>query len=104
MLFDLEADPFEQDNVAAAHPDVVRDAAYRLMNWHDAQMQKMARYASDSVDPLWTVVRELGPFHANRIKDQTPLRHYLARLEQTGRADGAAEVRRKYPALTEAIT
>jgi len=85
---------------AEQHPDVVRDAVYRLMNWHDAQMQKMVRHASDSVDPLWTVVREGGPFHANRIPGRTPLRHYLPRLEETGREDGARALREKYPALT----
>jgi hypothetical protein len=42
MLFDLAADPLEQNNIAAQHPEIVRDAAFRLMNWHDAQMQKTA--------------------------------------------------------------
>jgi arylsulfatase A-like enzyme len=99
MLFDLEADPLEQHNVAEQHPQVVRDAVYRLTNWHDAQMQKMAVNASDSVDPLWTVVREGGPFHANYIPGRTPLRHYLQRLEESGREDGARALREKYPAL-----
>jgi len=99
MLFDLDADPLEQHNVAEQHPDVVRDAVYRLTNWHDAQMQKMTRFASDSVDPLWTVMREGGPFHALFEPGRSPLPEYLKRLEQTGRADGAKELRAKYPAL-----
>ncbi len=99
MLFDLKADPLEQHNVAEQHPDVVRDAAYRLMNWHDAQMQKMAKHASDSVDPLWTVIREGGPFHALFEPGRSPLPRYLKRLEETGRAQGAKELREKYPAL-----
>ncbi|MBQ36529.1 MAG: sulfatase [Gemmatimonadaceae bacterium] len=100
MLFDLEADPLEQDDVAAKHPEVVREGAYRLMNWHDAQMQKMAVHCSDSVDPLWTVVREGGPHHALHDPERSPLPKYLQRLEATGRASGAAELRRKYPNLT----
>ncbi|MDA0333804.1 MAG: sulfatase [bacterium] len=100
MLFDVDADPLEQHNVAAQNPDVVREAAYRLMNWHDAQMQKMAIHCSDSVDPLWTVIREGGPFHALSDPDRSPLPKYLTRLEATGRAAGAEELRRRYPDLT----
>ena len=99
MLFDLEADPLEQDNLASQHPEIVREGAYRLMNWHDEQMQKMAVYCSDSVDPLWTVVREGGPHHALYESGRSPLPEYLLRLEETGRADGAAALRARYPDL-----
>jgi len=99
MLFDIEADPFEQNNVADQYPEIVRDAAYRLTNWHDAQMQKMAIHCSDSVDPLWTVMREGGPNHATFEPGRSPLPKYLERLGATGRAAGAAELRLKYPDL-----
>ena len=99
MLFDLEADPMEQVNVADKYPDVTRDAAFRLMNWHDAQMQKMAANCSDSTDPLWTVIREGGPQHAIFEEGRSPLPKYLKRLEETGRTDGATALREKYPAL-----
>ncbi len=99
MLFDLEADPHEQNNVASEHPDVCREGNWRLSRWHDEQMWKMSQTATDVVDPLWTVVREGGPFHALHKKIDTghsPLPKYLERLEKTGRSDGAAALREKY--------
>ena len=44
------------------------------------------------VDPLWTVFREGGPYHA---KGSLP--YYCRRLEETGRAEGAGELRRRHP-------
>jgi hypothetical protein len=98
MLFDLKADPHEQDDVGPGYADVCREGAWRLARWHDAQMQKMARTSSDSTDPLWTVIREGGPFHALHEPGRSPLPKYLERLEKTGRADGAAALREKYAA------
>ena len=98
MLFDLNVDPHEQNDVAADHPAVLREAAYRLMAWHDAQMHKMPQ---DKVDPLWTVIQEGGPFHArvDGSSNQPPsLKGYVERLESTGRAEGAAVLRERYPA------
>ncbi len=85
MLFDLEADPHEQDNVAERHPDVCREAMWRLAAWHDEQMQKMARSSSDIADPMWTVIREGGPYHTRGV-----LPRYLQRLEATDRREAAA--------------
>ncbi len=102
MLFDLATDPHEQHNLADDHPQVCREGAWRLMRWHDEQMLKMAQTASDSVDPLWTVWRDGGPFHALHEADRSPLHAYLKRLEQTDRADGAAALREKYGEFLEA--
>ena len=100
MLFDLDADPHEQHDLADSHPEVCRDGARRLAGWHDAQMRKMAQTRSDVIDPLWTVMAEGGPFHANiRTGQPSSLEAYLKRLEATGRADGAEALRRKYPHL-----
>ncbi|MDR1190188.1 MAG: sulfatase-like hydrolase/transferase [Verrucomicrobiales bacterium] len=101
MLFNLAADPHEQRDLAAdgGHAALCHEGAWRLAAWHDAQMQTMARTASDVVDPLWTVIREGGPFHASLGKGQPGVagfHRYLARLEQTGRADGARQLREKY--------
>ena len=96
MLYDLETDPHEQHDVAAQHPELCREGAWRLARWHDAQMWKMTKYASDSVDPLWTVVRDGGPMHAHHRPEDSPLPKYLKRLEETGRADKAARLREKY--------
>ena len=67
-------------------------------------MQKMALTASDVVDPLWTVIREGGPFHARLSSPGQPgsvenLEAYLARLEETGRGEGAKGLREKHAAL-----
>lgn len=100
MLFDLDADVLESNNIAAENPELCREGAWRLARWHDAQMQKMAKIGSDVVDPLWTVIREGGPMHAQHLPpnrgEVSPLVKYIPRLEATGRADGAAALREKY--------
>ena len=96
MLFDLKTDPFEQHDLAQSHPEICKEAAWRLARWHDAQMQQMAVTCSDVVDPLWTVIYEGGPLHALHDPDRSPLPKYLERLEATGRSEGAAKLREKY--------
>jgi len=97
MLFDLNADPFEQHDLAEARPDVMKEAAWRYTHWHDSQMKKMTEYASDSLDPLWTVMREGGPAHAQfPTLGADSLGDYITRLEETGRAEGAQALRAKY--------
>jgi hypothetical protein len=80
MLFDLERDPHEQRDLAAAEPAVVEEARARLTRWH-AQMLATSR---TGVDPLDTVLREGGPYH---VRGQLPA--YLERLRATGRATWA---------------
>lgn len=41
------------------------EAVYYLNEWHDHMMQTM----SFDADPLWTVMREGGPYHAKEYKD-----------------------------------
>jgi len=104
MLFDLEADPHEQDDLASRHPDLCREGAWRLARWHDARMQEMAANGNDVIDPLWTVIAEGGPYHARLTHGNLPgsmgglpgFRRYLERLEATGRADGAEALRQRY--------
>ncbi len=95
MLFDVESDPFEQDDVAAKNPTVVREGAARLEHWHADQIRRMP---GDKKDPLQTVLEEGGPAHALHAPGRSPLPRYLERLEKTGRAEGAAALRRKYAA------
>jgi hypothetical protein len=87
MLFDVEQDPHEQHDVAAEHPDICRQAASYLSEWHDSMMKSMP-YA---VDPLWTVMREGGPEHTRGM-----LRHYCERLKATGREYAIPELRRRH--------
>jgi choline-sulfatase len=99
MVFDLKADPFEQNDIAPQRPDLCREGAWRLARWHDQQMQKMARTTSEVEDPMWTVIHEGGPFHA--LPDRLP--KYLERLEATNRADGARALREKYGHVLPAV-
>ena len=88
MLFRISDDPHEQHDVSEQYPEICAQGAKRILDWHDEQMLR-----SDSpIDPLWTVIREGGPYHAPM--DVLPA--YLKRLEETGRAEGAAELRRRY--------
>ncbi len=88
MLFNLENDPHEQHNLAQARPEIVGEAAYNLNRWHDEMMKSMP-YDND---PLWTVIKEGGPFHA---KGQ--LARYCRRLEETGRGGAIPELKRRHP-------
>lgn len=107
MLHDLEADPHEETNLAQAKPELCREGQWRLSRWHDAQMEKMAFTASDVVDPLWTVIREGGPFHASLSHGQPGLegfQDYLQYLEKTGRKAGADALREKYAPWMEHLS
>ncbi|KGM45756.1 sulfatase [Neobacillus niacini] len=64
MLFNLKEDPYEQNNLAAEMRDICKEAVYLLNEWHDDMMSTM----EFDVDPLWTVMREGGPFHAKEFK------------------------------------
>jgi arylsulfatase A-like enzyme len=100
MLFDLQSDPYEQNDIALKHPELCREGAWRLSRWHDVQMNKLALTGpGDMTDPLWTVIQEGGPAHALHAGPESPLPRYLKRLEATGRADGAAALREKYKAF-----
>lgn len=88
MLFDINADPHEQVNVARERPEVCKDAVYLLNDWHDDMMKTM----DSPTDPLWTVIREGGPLHAKgRLKD------YCEFLKGTDRAYAIQELERKHP-------
>jgi choline-sulfatase len=88
MLYNLEEDSHEQHNVAAAHPEVCREAVYRLNEWHDGMMRTMPY----DTDPLWTVMKEGGPYHAKgQLKD------YAHRLEETGRGHAIPELMKRHP-------
>lgn len=89
MLFDLASDSHEQNDVAQNHPNICREAAYRLMNWHDHMMETMPRPYDN--DPLWTVMQEGGPMHT-----WGALEKYSERLKKTGRAKGAAQLFEKF--------
>ncbi len=88
MLFNIEDDPHEQHNLAAARPDLCDRAAHLLLDWHEAMMAA----SPGAVDPLWTVMREGGPYHS-----RGHLPAYLQRLEGTGRGAHVAALRQRHP-------
>lgn len=88
MLFDIENDFFEQYNLAQERPDLCGIACRYLADW----TQDMMMTSRSDIDPMWTVIREGGPFHA---KGNLPM--YCERLEKTGRAEGAAALRKAHP-------
>lgn len=88
MLFDLKDDPHEQFNLAKAHPEICRQAVAYLNEWHDEMMRTM----DSPIDPLWTVMREGGPFHA-----RGQLKKYCELLEGTPREWAIAELKKRHP-------
>ena len=89
QLYNIAQDPHEQRDLSAEQPELCARGAKLILDWHDEQMLR-----SDSqIDPLWTVLHEGGPFHAA----EGLLPAYLERLEATGRAGGAEELRRRHP-------
>jgi len=88
MLYNIESDPHEQYDVAAENPDVCKEAAAILADWRQRMMDSMPY----DVDPLDTVLQEGGPLHARGC-----LPGYCERLEQTGRGQHVAELKRRHP-------
>jgi arylsulfatase A-like enzyme len=88
MLFNVEQDPHEQHDMADQNPQLCMEGVYYLNQWHDNMMKTMEY----DVDPLWTVMKEGGPFHA-----KGHLKVYCQRLEQTGRGYAIPELKRRHP-------
>lgn len=87
MLFNITMDPHEQYDLAQTRPEI-RDKASRMLElWH----ARMMASSPDTLDPLWTVIDEGGPYHP-----RGHLLDYIERLENTGRPEGAAQLRAKY--------
>lgn len=89
MLFDLETDPHQQNNLAQKCPELVYKASYYLSKWVDAQMY--ANLENSQTDPLWTVMAEGGGFHFAACDQEK----YLRRLEETGRGESARVLRER---------
>jgi len=90
MLFNVEEDPHEQNDLAETRPEICREAVCHLNDWHDRMMAAMDEgYA---VDPMRTVLSEGGPQHA-----RGRLARYCERLEATGRAGTIEELKRRHP-------
>lgn len=90
MLFDIAADPHEQNDLAGQQPDICRKGAALLGQWHEEMMRTQP--AGYDIDPMQTVLAEGGPFHA-----RGHMAAYCRRLAETGRRRAAEQLRAKYP-------
>ena len=88
MLFDLAADPHEVNDLAAERPEICAQGAKIILDWQEVQMLS----SPSDVDPLWTVMREGGPYHARGSGEI-----YADYLRETDRAAWADELRRRHP-------
>ncbi len=88
MLFNIKDDYHEQNNLAEDRRDICKEAVYLLNEWHDEMMSSM----EDDTDPLWTVIKEGGPLHANGA-----LEKYCEYLQKTGRDWAIPELKIKHP-------
>ncbi|MGA0334446.1 MAG: sulfatase, partial [Kiritimatiellia bacterium] len=78
MLFDLEKDPHELNNLAAERPDLLEKGKTLLKEWKEECLQS----SQVPQDPKDTVMKEGGPLHA---RGDIPA--YLQRLRETGRGE-----------------
>lgn len=79
MLFDIDNDPHETVNLAKERPEVLNEGIRRLEKWTSEMLEE-----SDApIDPLWTVMQEGGPHHANDNAEDT--RKFLAWLRESDR-------------------
>ena len=80
MLFNIEDDPHESIDLSGSRPEVANRGIALLEAWQ----ARMMTCSEHQIDPLWTVMREGGPFHS-----RGHLLSYCERLRQSGRAQHA---------------
>jgi hypothetical protein len=90
MLYNIEDDPHEQNDVASENPDLCKEMAGILEKWH-ADMMASQPDGYD-VDPKDTVMAEGGPAHARGY-----LPAYCERLKETGREWAVEELKKRHP-------
>jgi arylsulfatase A-like enzyme len=81
LLFDLAADPHEQDDQSVRRPEVTAHAGSLMRAWLDDVLSG----TTPLDDPLETVMVEGGPWHAQQGDTD-----YLERLRATGRGEWAS--------------
>lgn len=86
MLFNVKEDPHQLDDLAEKEVGLVSNAQEKLDEWTKAGIAANPR----GEDPMQTVLKEGGPFHAN-YKSQG-YEAYLERLRSTGREKYAVEL------------
>ena len=94
MLYDVTEDQHELEDLAATEPGLVNEGLALLEQWTADEMRRSQR----TVDPMWIVMREGGPFHARFTSPQ--FEAYQQRLRETGRAHHADDLQRRRDRLT----
>ncbi|WP_130859892.1 sulfatase family protein [Gracilibacillus phocaeensis] len=80
MLFNVEEDPHETNNLVDQRPEIVAKGLRLLDEWVAEQMA-----ISDSpTDPMWSVIQEGGPYHT-----RGNLHSYVEKLQKQGRHEAA---------------
>ncbi len=87
MLFNIKEDPHELHDLKKERPDLVNEGAHYIINWEYEMMKK----SSSPVDPMWTVLKEGGPYHS-----KGHFASYKERLIQTGRQEAADALEAQY--------
>ncbi len=93
MLYDLQRDPHEVNDLAAARPEVVGQCEHLLSQWWAQQ----ATRPDARPDPMMQMIREGGPLY---VRDQ--VEPYAKLLRQNGReaeAERMVAAARRYPAF-----
>ncbi len=90
LLYNIKEDPHQLVDLSETMPELRNEMARMLMLWHDDMM----RTSESTIDPMWTVLHEGGPLHAN-FKNLQP---YLEWLRAQGRAADADALEQKYAA------
>jgi len=80
MTFNVAEDPHELDDLTESQPALADHGQALLERW-TGEMMSRSPY---TVDPLWTVMREGGPYHIREIAAR-----YLPHLRNTGRGHHA---------------
>ena len=93
MLFNIKNDPHQQYNLADELPEIVKDMAYRYLQWYDHMMTTQP--FGNTEDPMRVVMQEGGPHHA-KCED---IQAYFKRLEETGREEQIEKIKQKHPTI-----
>ena len=80
LLFNIEEDPHETNDLAAAHPDIVNQGIAHLEKWQSDCIAS----SRTGIDPMGIVLKEGGPLHT-----RSDLEPYCERLRETGRSHHA---------------
>lgn len=91
QVYNIAEDPHEQNDLATSKPEICKEGAWRLMNWHDEMMDTMPNGRTE--DPMRVVLQEGGPFHALK-RHLTP---YIERLKATGREASIPIIKERHP-------